>query len=1731
MTNNIKVKWLVDLNTDINQVQESTVEQKLFQYELFFTSENENNSGDNLPKILEDSDSETDITLILDRNLVFHAKFREHLEKLLQLLQHLNNWDAVYLGFKNQDISADVPFSFGPCQINENPIAYLVSAGGAKKIAESKSFANLNAFKINPLLATSRSPSPETPQNKENQDSEREAIRKQVLTQLPNDVPETVVEQLVDNVIAQKKNTVTEPEPETNERDSIRKQVIEQLPDDVPENVVEQLVDNIITQRKEQAESKVATEPKVRTEPKIGTEPKVDTDRESIRQQIMKQVPEGTPDSVIDQLINNIISQRKPKERKNKLDSTSEKSEPKPLRCKVECVNLKRRPDRKLQFIQEMANAEFDNYSFFEAVDGTKIEKTPEIEKMFEGNNFNWRQGVIGCAMSHTNLWNQLVKDDDADVYLVFEDDAKLDTDFKQKITEILKTMSSSRKSDNSWSWDIIWLGYHMWKNDLDANAHIYRSSLSSSSSQNIRVQPLCKKLTVGGTFAYLINKQCAMKYLNYIKHNGLKYAIDEFMVGQVNRRPLNLDLEIIQYEVVPHLVTSDWLEPGQNRNIDSDIQKYNRPITNPDSNPDSNPGPNKSDRNSIRKQVLEQVPSETPDSVIDQLVENIISQRNSQNGEQKQPVTGPIEKNIRCKVECINLERCADKKLDFIQEMATAQFDAYSFFEGVDGDTIQKTPLIEKLFNSNRWSTDDIGQAMSHTKLWNKLVSDDSSDLYMIFEDEAKLSDQFTQKITAILQGLGQSRRPDDSWTWDVTWLGYNSTKNSDEPVTNQIRIQPLETAYFNGGMFAYLINKQGALKFINHIKQNGYGNKNNIAEFMTEWGNETSHIEVSPQIVSGPTIKNIEASIEKMVDDDLPDLVPMNADEANTDPPLEQISKVKDDVTDDEANTDEANENLPAHWVEGLVTYNLSEMGPAENELTASASASANQSNRSKNKKKNRTKKKKKTVCLNMIVKNEGHVIEEVLECMSKYIDYYVICDTGSTDDTEKKITEFMNKKKIPGEIHHHKWRDFGYNRTRALQACVGKSDYIWIIDADDLVVGNLVLPDLKADGYQLQYGTSYKYERTQIVKNDLDPNNLIYGWEYRGVLHEYIRPKSGKKPLYRRIGGNYHIESRRLGDRNKVKDKYLRDAKVFEKAILEEKDEKLVTRYYFYLAQSYRDANMAQEAIKNYQIRADRGGWDEEVAYSLLQAALQMLKLTSKNGDETGIYTHDQVCSKLLEAYKAQPTRAEALCQIARIKELDKNWTMAYVYYKKAANLAYPANDQLFVDKPIYDYKALVGMMNCAYKSAFNEAGAGAGRTNLEDAEWAAKKLIQRIDDQLVKNTVERDLIQENIEKVRTAYKMDEYQGDLKESKGKMSIYTPSSKKVMCIYAGYSSVCEPNASAEMSRRHETSEHSIRMFAEQFTEEYDVFVFQNVGPVVKRNGVTYLHVNLLNQLLETDKFNVHIMIVARYLNYFSMIKHRAEKLYLWAHDTILPSFLNGVEMPEQGRFLLANVWHLVDGIICGSDWQMHNIATVYKFTPEQKQKMQIIGNGIPEEILLKIGSKVSPPNKRIVYTGDQSRGLDKVLEVFPLLANDAELHIYTKIKEEQRVAIAGESRIHLHEETMDVVSLAEEMSKSTFWLYPTDFPETCCTALLMALAVNLVPVTTQFASLEEMLKDGQGVLLDESLDKNEVADTMNDLLVDHEKIADCRRLGKRYVRDYIWSDIKRKWQTECDL
>ena len=180
--------------------------------------------------------------------------------------------------------------------------------------------------------------------------------------------------------------------------------------------------------------------------------------------------------------------------------------------------------------------------------------------------------------------------------------------------------------------------------------------------------------------------------------------------------------------------------------------------------------------------------------------------------------------------------------------------------------------------------------------------------------------------------------------------------------------------------------------------------------------------------------------------------------------------------------------------------------------------------------------------TICLNMIVRDEGHIVHEVLDSVAAHIDSWVIVDTGSSDGTQQKIRDRMRALGIDGELHERPWRDFGHNRSEAIALARGHADYIWVMDADDLLVGTPDFDHLTADVYQLQYGPDVTYWRRQLFRDGLP-------WRYVGVLHEYADcdgPFTEDK-----LGGEYHIESRRLGNRNLDPEKYARDAEVLRTA----------------------------------------------------------------------------------------------------------------------------------------------------------------------------------------------------------------------------------------------------------------------------------------------------------------------------------------------------------------------------------------------------------------------------------------------------------------------------------------------------------------------------------------------------------------------------------------------------
>jgi glycosyltransferase involved in cell wall biosynthesis len=351
------------------------------------------------------------------------------------------------------------------------------------------------------------------------------------------------------------------------------------------------------------------------------------------------------------------------------------------------------------------------------------------------------------------------------------------------------------------------------------------------------------------------------------------------------------------------------------------------------------------------------------------------------------------------------------------------------------------------------------------------------------------------------------------------------------------------------------------------------------------------------------------------------------------------------------------------------------------------------------------------KPTICLNMIVKNESKLIKRCLKSTKNFIDYWVIVDTGSTDGTQKIITDFM--KGIPGELYERPWVDFAHNRNEALAFAKNKGDYVLFIDADDYLTftDDFKKPYLDKDMYfvEINHG-SLKHYKNIIVNNKLK-------WQWKGVLHEAIVcPNAITAGNIENMKNITSAEGCRSQDPNK----YQNDAKVLEKALKKEPNN---NRYRFYLAQSYRDAGNNELAIENYRKRVAAGGWDQEVFISLYQIA----KIQERAGmpEQTFIESY-------FRAFTYRPTRIEPIYCMANYYRKKGNYELGYAISKMGFCLP-PSGDALFIEEWMHQYGLLLELSICAY-----------WLEKYEEAKYISEKMLERKDlNQNVCDCIKRNL----------------------------------------------------------------------------------------------------------------------------------------------------------------------------------------------------------------------------------------------------------------------------------------------------------------------------------------------------------------------------------------------------
>lgn len=776
------------------------------------------------------------------------------------------------------------------------------------------------------------------------------------------------------------------------------------------------------------------------------------------------------------------------------------------------------------------------------------------------------------------------------------------------------------------------------------------------------------------------------------------------------------------------------------------------------------------------------------------------------------------------------------------------------------------------------------------------------------------------------------------------------------------------------------------------------------------------------------------------------------------------------------------------------------------------------------------------KPRVCLSMIVKDEAHVIEDCLLSIVHLVDYYVINDTGSKDDTKERIKAFFDARGIRGEIVTHEFRTcqchpsaefkkyehfhFGWNRTFALQQCLGKSEYIFIMDADDVIEGTLIFPNnLNVDQYYLQHRTDFNhYYRPQLIRNARELN-----WSYADGLHEFLKSDNPNVQTVKLLG-DYTIHSRRLGSRNHdLTTKYLNDV-AFLKVLIEERPN--YARYRHYYAQSYYDAQMYADSIREYQAYLPMETFEEAKHLARLMIGkaylrwINQVKTNSSANQLEVLELQAKMIAAFEDCFQQHGEYAEAMFELCKYFNGLKDYETAFAYGSRAVHLPMPFNKILPVNQGIYDYQFLDEMTWCASQtSRYTEA-------------------LQHTIDMLHRNRFppeRKDVLLENMVILR------------RMAHGKRLDVSCLNGRVVGIYIGPSPTKiiygSELAALHLARAFASASNCYNDSMEEKKSAWDnIIIFLDAYPpcqeavdvVSSCKSVTFLPSSLL---VEGIPAQLDTMIVSRYIKYFTDVDAArvARRTFMWLHDVDFhPYIAPNLHLPLRARPLVRNLLMqqtLVQSIICSSPWHKAELLSTYGL---DEDRVHVVGLGLDAELCCGVlgaihdETNAQPQRKRnrFIWVADENRDLDIFLtNIFPTITSvlrDAELHIYRELSEKLKNKAMAMHGVTLcgHASNRDIL---RAMAESDYFVYITEFRETFCLSALEAQAMGCICITSPVAALETTVGDRGFIIKD--LDR--MRQILKDLDENPDKKERIRSEAQEWALRQSWEAIvKEGWQ-----
>jgi len=700
-------------------------------------------------------------------------------------------------------------------------------------------------------------------------------------------------------------------------------------------------------------------------------------------------------------------------------------------------------------------------------------------------------------------------------------------------------------------------------------------------------------------------------------------------------------------------------------------------------------------------------------------------------------------------------------------------------------------------------------------------------------------------------------------------------------------------------------------------------------------------------------------------------------------------------------------------------------------------------------------------------MIVKNSGEILRKCLQKNKRYIDYWTILDTGSTDNTPAIIEEEL--KDVPGKLHFSDFTNFSEARNKAFDLASQTCKYMIVLDDSyELGEGDKLreyLTTSNADVIYLKIGyMNFDFLKDLYYSNRITKTTSKIRYKYR--VHETLLIPKKKKSVWVDEKNFYIIDHTFREHENRTLSRYKRD---IECLLLDKEQYPTDPRPVYYLCRTLYNQVKHEEAKPYLKELLQMTNIKEYTFY----AEYMLILIKYKDTNNKDIYQ-----KKLLNLQSQHTDRAEPSYKLAVSFYEDNHLDKLNKIMNSLIKFPIPQIGMTSMEYDIYQY-------NIPY--LYIEVKMKLGKIN--EAVPVLKNLLE-------KNPIDQKLL--NIK-----YSICD---NLNISSKKLA------PKILVIHTGNIPFVW-NPSPNSDRTISGSEYMAIYLATEFRDlGYRVFIFGNFEDIENKidyqttiDGIQYLDSTYFSDFCLT--YVVDYLIVSRYLDnlvYYDNIKN----VYLWLHDIMPIGDFRFIQIHKE-KF---------KGIICITEWQKQYVM---KHASIPGESIYVSRNAIHPKRFLNNKTERTP--FRFIYTSDPSRGLDNFLKMIPMIKPrypQSTFYIFGKfdqISDESLKFIKSIPEYVFLSPRVSQDQLVIELQKSDVWLYPTCFTETYCISSVEAMASGCLVATNNEAALSEIVHD-RGVMVD----KNDctIEEMIQKLFVELCKVLDDPKLKEEITeRGYEWA------------